>query len=106
MDFLAASQNADNNNTHKIPCYVPIRLSNSNSTQMQTREIQNQEVFFQLKPLSDRKRKYNPTASFYSSLTALAYMRGKISGNFNKAKSRVFASNIPVKLAKTKISNF
>lgn len=61
MDFLAASQNVDNNNTHKIPCYMSICLSNS--TQMQTYEPQNQGAF-QLKPVNDRKRKYNFSASF------------------------------------------
>lgn len=71
MDFLAASQNVDNNNTHKIPCYMSIRLSNS--TQMQTHEIQNKEAgffcvclfcFFQLTPPSVRNRKCNASTSF------------------------------------------
>ena len=43
MDFLAASQNVDNNNTNKVSRYMSMRLSNL--TQTQTHEIQNQEVF-------------------------------------------------------------
>lgn len=62
MDFLAASQNVDNNNTHKVPCYMSIRLSTS--TQMQAHEIHNQDFFFQLMPLSVRNRKCNASTSF------------------------------------------
>lgn len=36
MDFLAASQNVDNNTTDKIPCYVSICLSNSTNAKYMT----------------------------------------------------------------------
>lgn len=62
MDFLAASQNVDNSNTNKVPCYMSICLSNS--TQTQTHEIQNQEAF-SIKDLSDRKRKHDSSVSFH-----------------------------------------
>lgn len=55
MDFLAASQNVDNNTTDKIPCYVSICLSNSTNAKYMT--YRTKIFFFQLKPLSDRKEK-------------------------------------------------
>lgn len=62
---------------------------------------------FQLKPLTDRKRKHSSSVSCTQDLTLATNMGGwKIAGSFNKGESQVFASNKPVRLTRTKISTF
>ena len=103
MDFLPASHNTDNNNTNEIPRYRFIRLSNP--TQMQTRDMENQDTF-QLKPLTDGKGKYDSSASRPQDELRQLRREGKGSGNFTEGKSQLLASSKPVKLTRMKISKF
>ena len=62
---------------------------------METHEMENQDTF-QLKPLTDRKGKYDSSASLLKTN----------SGNFNEGNSQLLASSKPVKLTRMKISKF